>query len=206
MTPAEAAKLGRKRDHTRDPEILDAALAVLAETGYEGMTIDMVATRAKAGKATLYRRWPSKAALVVEAVACMKNTNYELDSLPDTGTLRGDLVALTKPHAIVAGGKDMQVVAGIVSMLSREPDLGDAFRAAFIGPRVAAYKLLMQRAIDRGEIPADVDVETLASIGPAVAMYRSILLQKPVDREFSIHMIDNIVLPAVGLGRPEARG
>ncbi len=205
MTPAEAAKLGRKRDHTRDPEILDAALAVLAETGYEGMTIDMVATRAKAGKATLYRRWPSKAALVVEAVACMKNTNYDFDSLPDTGTLRGDLVALTKPHAIVAGGKDMQVVAGIVSMLSREPDLGDAFRAAFIEPRAAAYKLLMQRAIDRGEIPADVDVETLASIGPAVAMYRSILLQKPVDREFSIHMIDNIVLPAVGLGRAAAR-
>ena len=76
MTQIEQAeakpRLGRKRDHTRDPEILDVALDVLAETGYDGMTIDMVATRAKAGKATLYRRWPSKADLVLDAVACMK--------------------------------------------------------------------------------------------------------------------------------------
>jgi len=203
MTPAEAAKLGRKRDHTRDPEILEAALEVLAETGYEGMTIDMVATRAKAGKATLYRRWPSKAALVVEAVTCMKNATYDQASLPDTGTLRGDLIALTKPHAMVAGGRDLQIVAGIVSMLSREPDLGEAFQAAYIAPRVAAYGLLMRRAIERGEISADIDVETLASIGPAVTMYRALVLQKPVDREFSISLIDNIVLPAVGLGRAD---
>jgi AcrR family transcriptional regulator len=201
MTPADAAKLGRKRDHTRDPEILQAALDVLAETGYEGMTIDMVATRAKAGKATLYRRWPSKAALIVEAVACMKNANYDEASLPDTGTLRGDLIALTKPHAMVVGGQHLQIVAGIISMLSREPGLREAVQAAFIAPRAAAYGLLIRRAIERGEISADCDVETLASIGPAVAMYRALLLQKPVDREFSISLIDNVVLPAVGLGR-----
>ena len=69
---APAVKLGRRRDHSRDPEILDAAIDVLAETGFDGMTIDMVAARAKAGKATIYRRWPSKADLVLDAVACMK--------------------------------------------------------------------------------------------------------------------------------------
>ena len=93
----QARALGRKRDHTRDPEILDAALDVLAETGYDGMTIDMVAARAKAGKATLYRRWPSKAELVIDAVACMKAGDLDLDDLPDTGTLRGDLVAMIRP-------------------------------------------------------------------------------------------------------------
>ena len=71
-------RLGRKRDHTRDPEILDAALDVLAETGYDGMTIDMVAARAKAGKATLYRRWSSKTELVLDAVACMKSSDLDL--------------------------------------------------------------------------------------------------------------------------------
>src|SRR3989337_1831183 len=81
-------RLGRKRDHTRDPEILEVALDVLAETGYDGMTIDTVATRAKAGKATLYRRWPSKADLVLDAVVCMKSKDIDLDALPDTGTLR----------------------------------------------------------------------------------------------------------------------
>src|SRR6186713_2049587 len=109
MTPAESAtaepalRPGRKRDHSRDPEILDAALAVLAETGYDGMTIDMVAARAKAGKATIYRRWPSKAELVIDAVACMKGNHFDPANLPDTGTLRGDLIALIKPHAIEDG-------------------------------------------------------------------------------------------------------
>ena len=62
-------RLGRKRDHTRDAEILDATIEVLAETGSDGMTIDMVAARAKAGKATVYRRWASKPDLVLDAVA-----------------------------------------------------------------------------------------------------------------------------------------
>ena len=93
-TTVVETKLGRKRDHTRDPEILAAALEILAETGFDGMTIDMVATRAKAGKATLYRRWPSKNELVIDAVACMKQADLDQSRLPDTGTLRGDLVAM----------------------------------------------------------------------------------------------------------------
>src|ERR1700712_1282335 len=94
--PSEPSKLGRKRDHSRDAEILQAALDVLAETGYDGMTIDMVAARAQAGKATLYRRWPSKAELVLDAVACMKQSDLHPDELPDTGTLRGDLLSMIK--------------------------------------------------------------------------------------------------------------
>ena len=115
---AATAKLGRKRDLTRDPEILDATLEVLAETGYDGMTIDMVAARAKAGKATVYRRWASKSELVIDAVACMKSADIDFDALPDTGTLRGDLIAMIKPHSIEDGAKKLQVMAGLVSMLS----------------------------------------------------------------------------------------
>jgi AcrR family transcriptional regulator len=122
------AKLGRKRDHTRDPEILDAALDVLAETGYERMTIDMVAARAKAGKATLYRRWASKGELVIEAVACMKQIDPA--AVPDTGTLRGDLIAMIKPHALHDAEKKLRIMGGITSMLSRDPELADA---AFAG-------------------------------------------------------------------------
>src|SRR3954452_15398565 len=102
-TDGAPRKLGRRRDHTRDAEILDAALDVLAETGYDGMTVDMVAARAKAGKATLYRRWPSKPDLVLDAVACMKANDVDLTALPDTGTLRGDLVAMIKAPSIREG-------------------------------------------------------------------------------------------------------
>ncbi|TIH40412.1 TetR/AcrR family transcriptional regulator [Subtercola vilae] len=192
-------KLGRKRDHSRDADILDAALEVLAETGYDGMTIDMVAARAKAGKATLYRRWPSKAELVIDAVACMKKGAYSLEDLPDTGTLRGDLVALIKPHSIVDAEKKMKVMAGLISMLSRQPDLADAANAAIIEPRASVNRVLMQRAIDRGEISPESDIEALALISPSMASYRTLILKKPVDREFLISLIDGVIMPAVGL-------
>lgn len=190
-------RLGRKRDSSRDQDILDAALDVLAETGYDGMTIDMVAARAKAGKATVYRRWDSKPDLVLDAVACLKVV--PLDTLPDTGTLRGDLVAMIKSPAIQDADRKLRIMAGIVSMIARNPELAQAARAALVEPRAAANRILFQRAVDRGEIPADSDIENLALIGPALATYRTLMLQLPVDREFLIQNIDRVILPAAGV-------
>lgn len=192
-------RLGRKRDHTRDPEILDAALDVLAETGYDGMTIEMVAARAKAGKATLYRRWASKPDLVLDAVACMKSKDADLASPPDTGTLRGDLLAMVKSPTLEQSERKLKVMAGIVSMIARDPELAAAAQAALVEPRAAANRIIFRRAIERGEIAADADVETLCMIGPAMISYRSLMLGIPVDREFSIGIIDRIVLPAAGI-------
>jgi AcrR family transcriptional regulator len=195
-TTEQAPKLGRKRDHTRDPEILDAALDVLAETGYEGMTIDMVATRAKAGKATLYRRWQSKSDLVLDAVACMKSVD---PVLPDTGTLRGDLVAMIKAPSIKDAERKLNVMAGIISMIARDPGLAEAAYSALVEPRVNANRQLLQRAIDRGEISADCDIDTIAMVSSSMAAYRTLMLRKPVDREFLISIIDGVTLPALGL-------
>ncbi|GAA0433278.1 MULTISPECIES: TetR/AcrR family transcriptional regulator [Leifsonia] len=199
--PAPATKLGRKRDHTRDPEILDAALDVLAETGYDRMTIDMVAARAKAGKATLYRRWASKADLVIDAVACMKKGDIDFDALPDTGTLRGDLVAMMKPHTIVDAEKKLQIMAGLVSMLAKDPGLADTVNAAIVEPRASVNRIFLRRAVERGEIPADADIDKLALLAPAMASYRVLILRKPVDREFLLSIMDDILLPAVGIRR-----
>ncbi|WP_431277716.1 TetR/AcrR family transcriptional regulator [Leifsonia poae] len=193
------SKLGRKRDLTRDPEILAAALDVLAETGYDGMTIDMVAARAKAGKATVYRRWASKAELVIDAVACMKQADLDETPLPDTGTLRGDMVALIKPHNIEDAEKKLQIMAGLVSMLAKDPNLADAVSAAIIEPRASINRRLMRRAIERGEISADCDIETISLVSPSMAAYRVLILRKPVTRSFLISLIDGVVLPALGL-------
>ncbi|RFA07707.1 TetR family transcriptional regulator [Subtercola boreus] len=199
-TIASAPKLGRKRDHTRDPEILDAALAVLAETGYDGMTIDMVAARAKAGKATLYRRWPSKAELVIDAVACMKKNMHGNEPLPDTGTLRGDLVAMIKPHSLQESDTKLQIMAGLMSMISQAPELADAANEAIMKPRTELNRVLMRRAVERGEISPDCDIDTISMITPSMVAYRTLMLKKPVDREFLLSLIDGVVLPALGLG------
>jgi AcrR family transcriptional regulator len=194
-----ANKVGRPLDVTRDADILDAALDVLAEEGFDGMTIDMVAARAKAGKATLYRRWPSKTELVIDAVACMKNNDIAFSELPDTGTLRGDLVAMIKEPTIRDGAKKMRVMAGLISLIARNPELAETARAAVIAPRAAINQQFLQRAIDRGEITADIDIALVANISPSMVTYRTMMLGKPVNRDFLVSIIDRVILPVVGL-------
>ncbi|MFB2583744.1 TetR/AcrR family transcriptional regulator [Herbiconiux liukaitaii] len=199
---APAARLGRRRDHSRDADILDAAIEVLAEVGYDGMTMEMVAGRAKAGKATLYRRWPSKGELVVDAVACMKSKGLDLDNLPDTGTLRGDLVAMVKPAAVEDADRKLRVMGGLISVISRSPELAEAINSAIVEPRAEVNRRLFQRAIDRGEISADCDVATIAMVAPSMTAYRLLVTQRPADRAYFLSIIDGVVLPAVGLAPP----
>ena len=198
-TAAEPApRLGRKRDHTRDPEILQATLDVLAETGYEGMTIDMVAARAKAGKATLYRRWPTKVHLILAAIAGL-DTDFDPARLPDTGALRSDLTAMGNPHWAGASEQRVKILSGLASMLSSTPDLTEVINTALVEPSVAACRHLIQRAVDRGEARPDADIETLAHVIPSMAAYRSMSTKQPADRAFLQSIIDGVLLPAVGL-------
>lgn len=193
-------KLGRKRDHSRDPEILSATLDVLAEKGYEGMTVDMVAARARAGKATVYRRWPSKAELVIDAVACMKRSHPA--DLADTGSLRGDLVANVKTPAVKDGERKLRILAGMVSLMSASPEFADAARAVIVEPQAAAIRTLIQRAIDRGEVSTDVDVHLFAQVIPSMTAYKSLMLGQGVDRDYVISLVDGVLLPALGIDSP----
>lgn len=198
--PAEP-KLGRRRDPSRDTDILEATIDVLAEVGYERMTIDMVATRAKAGKATVYRRWDSKSELVFDAVACLKAPAAGLEELPDTGNLRDDLVAMVKAPATLADAqRKLQVMTGIYSLIQSEPTLGpEAYRILF-EPRAAATRALIERAIERGEAPGGCDIDRLVAIAPSLAMFRVMILREPPDRAFFVSLIDEIVMPVVRAG------
>ena len=197
---AQPVRLGRKRDHSRDAQILDAALEVLAETGYAGMTIDLVAARAKAGKATLYRRWSSKEEMVLGAVGRMKRSQVPLDQLPDTGTLRGDLLALFKPQSLDEAVYKMKVLAGLASMISTHAGLDEAVDDAIVAPWADAHRALMQRAADRGEIPNSANIDTVSQVIPSVAAYRALIRRKPFDRDFLVSWIDGVFLPALHHG------
>ena len=194
------ARLGRKRDLTRDPQILQAALDVLAETGYDGMTIDMVATRAKAGKATLYRRWPTKGDLILAAIACLDHTDIEPEKLPDTGALRSDLLAMINPHWLGTSEQRVKILTGLTAMLSHTPDLVEAVNTTLVEPSVGAYRHLIQRAVNRGEAPPETDVDTLAHLIPSMAAYRTMFTRQPVDRAFLESIINGVLLPAVDYG------
>jgi AcrR family transcriptional regulator len=201
--PEGAVRPGRKRDHTRDPEILTAAIDVLAEVGYERMTVDMVAARAKAGKATLYRRWPSKADLVLDAVSCMGAARSR--PLPDTGSLRGDLVALLSPRTVLDADHKLKVMLGLASVMAHSPELAESIREAFLEPRARVTRALLERAKERGEISPACDVALLSQVSSSMVISRAMLEHRPVDRAFLLSVIDGVIIPAAGTGPAAAR-
>jgi AcrR family transcriptional regulator len=198
---SQPVRPGRRRDHTRDPEILDAALDVLAEHGFVGMTVDMVATRARAGKATVYRRWPTKVDLVLDALGRLNQDWPSSDLLADTGTLRGDLDALLASGSAEDGQRRLGVMAGLTSMLTDHEDAAERATVEVVEPWVEINRVLLRRAITRGEIPSSIDVEELAWVIPSMATYRACIQRRPIEPDWIRSLVDGVLLPAVGLAR-----
>ncbi|MGV3525529.1 MAG: TetR/AcrR family transcriptional regulator [Candidatus Sericytochromatia bacterium] len=190
------ATLGRKRDHGLDTRILDATICILAEVGFDSMTMDMVAAQAKAGKATLYRRWPSKAELVRDALICMSRGSVDLTQLPDTGTLRGDLLALVKFHSAEYSERKLRVLAKLGSYFSAHPQIAEEAYAGIFEPWTEINRSLMQRAMARGELPADADIELACEVIVAVIAYRSRRCKPSGKAEYAA-LLDHILLPAL---------
>lgn len=190
---------GRPLDRSRDTAILAAAMEILAEIGYDRLTMDLVAARARAGKAALYRRWPSKAELVVNALArhspCMPE--------PDTGTLRGDLEAILVPP----DNEDVfmtAVVAGLATACRRDPQLARAFREKFMENTNRVLRHVFERALERGEIPEERDLDLLIEITPALFFSRSLVTGMLPDEVHVRRMIAEVILPAATSCHPTA--
>ena len=120
---------GRKRDPALDTHIIKVALDILADRGFDRMTMDMVAAHAKAGKATVYRRWPSKAELVRDALIWMSRGSIDPDHAPDTGSLRGDLLSVLKPYSAERSERKLRVLAGLGSFSTEHREIADEVMA-----------------------------------------------------------------------------
>ena len=177
----------------REQEILDAALTVLAETGFDRLTMDAVAAEAKASKATLYRRWTSKTELVVDAVCSHK----EQPTSPDTGSLRGDLLEAYCGLGGLGDARSMGVLAAVVTAMARDEEFALVYRRDFIGPKQRAMRVVLERAVARGEIRDDVDLDLLAPALPGIVLHRVFLLGDEATPDLVARVIDQIILPAV---------
>ncbi len=178
----------------REDEILDATVELVAELGYDRLTMDSVATAAKASKATLYRRWTSKAELVVDAISRAKGC--PIPEEVDTGSLRGDLIALSCNEGGFTDEMPMSVMAGLLTALHRDDDLQKAFRERFLAPRIDITNKVYERAVQRGEIAPDVDVALLSVTLPAVIIHHAYILGVEPTDELILRVIDNVILPA----------
>jgi AcrR family transcriptional regulator len=147
---------GRPRDARHDRAILEAVLEILREHGYGGLTIDGVAATAGVGRPTIYRRWPSKPALVVAALV---DSSRLAVPAPDTGSLRRDLIAIQRHQAELMNSPDnRRVTAGLIADLANDPHLAETYVNQYLAPRRAAVWQVLQRGVDRGELDPDVDL------------------------------------------------
>ncbi len=162
----ETRRPGRPRSARAHASILRAALELLAEVGYRGLSMEAVAARAGVGKATIYRRWRSKDELLKEAIASL-NADFEY---VDTGSLQSDLEALI---ALGAPGA-MQVMPQLLGELMRQPELHELFRANLIEPRRAIARQALEAAQRRGELARGVDLELVVDMLIGPLFYRAL--------------------------------
>ncbi|MFL6238923.1 MAG: TetR/AcrR family transcriptional regulator [Actinomycetes bacterium] len=198
MNLAATKILGRPRDETRDAAILDATIAVLSDVGYDRLTIDAVAAKAKASKATVYRRWPNKAALVVEALNALKPRTAEGEEVPclfpDTGTLRGDLLGGLQKIANKLSTDEGKLMAAVMTASARDPELATAMRGNHEEKKRSCYTVV-NRAVQRGELDDDSGAETLHEVVPALMYNRLLIVGEPFDDAFLTRVVDDIALP-----------
>jgi AcrR family transcriptional regulator len=183
---------GRPLDATRDDALRASALELLADIGYDRLTIDKIAAHAGAGKATIYRRWSGKAELIVDALMCQKGA---IPVAPDTGTLRGDLSALIDQSDVEEGRLDTQVMIGLVSALPHDAELRDVFRTQLIEPHTATLAVVFDRAVAREEIRPVDNMEMVVSILPALVFHRLIVSATVPDRAFFESIVEGVLLP-----------
>ncbi len=180
----------------REDEILDATLELLLEVGYDRLSMDAVARRSRASKATLYRRWAGKPSLVVDAMVRAKQAPGVDEH--DTGSLRGDLVStFCGAHRMVQGAAT-GVLGSVMTALANDPEFAALFRKTFIAPKVQASQAVYTRAIERGEIRPDLDIDIIAPALAGILLHRSFVLGLVPDDATVERVIDHVILPAVG--------
>jgi AcrR family transcriptional regulator len=185
---------GRPRDPRRDEAIRDATLALLAEVGYDRMTVDAIAAAAGVSKPTIYRRWAGKQELVADAIRLHP---HQQAPTADTGTLRGDLLALVGQFA-EQQRESAQVAAGLASRLRESPELAGLIREHAVETMRGRFALVVERATARGELPADPPVSPLfADVAPAVIYTRTLMSLEPIDDALVRELVDRILLPIV---------
>ncbi|MFJ3514196.1 TetR/AcrR family transcriptional regulator [Streptomyces sp. NPDC090131] len=191
-TPARRSKITPEREQ----EFFDAVLEQLREHGYEALTMEGVAARASCGKSTLYRQWKTKPRLVAAALrAGRRGTLVTVD----TGSLAGDLREAAR---IAAGtsGRDTRLTQALGHAVLSDEELQAALREALVEPELAAFAVMVGRAVERGEIAADHPaVEFLPAQLMGVLRIRPVLEGRYADADYLVRFVDAVILPSLGL-------
>lgn len=192
MSDASVNPVGRPRDLELESRILSATQDLLIEIGYGGTTIAAVAERAHCGKSAIYRRWETKADLIVAAV----RASQPRSTPPDTGSLRGDLLAAAL-HFAGSDERSGRVLASLLSAIGGDPVLYEAAYREVGRPPVLALTAVIERWMAEGTVRKDVPVGLIAGIVPTAAFGSVVLRKQYLDREAVTELVDHVLLPAL---------
>ncbi|MCP3800756.1 TetR/AcrR family transcriptional regulator [Allokutzneria sp. A3M-2-11 16] len=183
---------GRPRDASRDNALRKATLEVMAEVGYRALTMDAVAARARAGKATIYRRWESKLELVIDT--CHELVSRSIPQ-PDTGTVADDLREFLSTYATLLTGPIGKAAQALVGELPHEPELAEAFRAGFLSSQRRILRRILEAGTARGEIRADAPHGIVVELAGAALTHRLMLIGEPADPTYIDRLVDEALMP-----------
>jgi AcrR family transcriptional regulator len=186
------------RGKAREEAILSSTIALLGELGYDAITMDAVAARAHASKATMYRRWRNKAELVKAALDALDAKDNSL--IPDTGALRSDLVAVMRAARDKATAPYMAMILDLVVAARRDPALAASLRAHIEDEELSPFRVVLQRAVQRRALPAGAPTELVHEVAEAM-ISRQLQAGSPFDDTFILRVVDDVLLPLLGKKR-----
>jgi AcrR family transcriptional regulator len=196
---------GRPRSPEVHGAILDASIALIRDVGYDAVTMEGIAARAGVGKAALYRRWPSKEALVVEALGRLLATI----PTPDTGTLAEDVRLVMRANlGMYADPASGLLLSGLVAAMARSKPIARAVREGFVAARHDALRTALARAVARGELRDDADLDLVVEMLNAPLFYRYLLSGRPVNETLVADVTASVLrafAPAARTARPGTR-
>jgi AcrR family transcriptional regulator len=190
----------RRRGEELLSAIYQATVDELTEYGYADLTMDRVAARAKASKGSLYRRWPSRAELVVDAI---RHTQAPYPIPPDTGDLRSELAAVLMQTAKTLEGPRGEAVRGLIAEVFRHPDLMRTVRAEIMDSALPAMLEVLRRGVVRGEVRPAALAEMVARVGPGL-IRQQMMVYGTLGEGYLEEVLTQVVLPLV-LAPPVAR-
>jgi AcrR family transcriptional regulator len=147
--------------------------------------MEAVAARAGVAKTTVYRRWPTKLSLVIEAVSQTITADLPI---PNTGTLSGDIRAVLHEFVEITNRPSGRAILKLLAEGGSDPDLKEALRLRFLEQRTTNLTMMMERGLARGEVRADVDIELAIDMGVATVIHRLVFMEEPLDHEAADHL------------------
>jgi hypothetical protein len=192
-------KVGRPVDKLRDLAILDAALELVAEHGYDCVTMDSIAQRAHAGKATLYRRWKSKPYLIAEAIKSIMPCEKKVDPKRCEDNLRDYLCELLSIYFGIGDEVRQKVMLSIATAISRDKLLAEVINLNCITDQTCIFSDAVQCTIN---VKLEKQqLKLLTDVGPALLFYQLTITGEPIKMQYVEHIVDNLIIPLIELNK-----